>query len=293
MNHPMTRVALWLVVVGALYPATGEAQAWLRDPGSVYVQTSYFHLRANSFYGPDGNIFPLEGSDYVQHVLAFYAEAGVVDRWLMLTLAGQLFRRNVLENLGATSGVGDFQLGVWTGLIEKPVRLSAGILVGLPTGDPSPSAGPNATPEQEAIARSLPNGDGEVDVNFRLALGYGFGGGKWPFQHYVLAEIGYAIRTEGLTDQFVYRAEFGARVDRTGWDRVLLIGRLQGVELLGDPTEPLTFTGLREFAVLSPGFEVLVRAWDQLNIGFALDGAFRAQNLPASAQYKFTLSWQR
>ncbi|MGB3051363.1 MAG: hypothetical protein WBB42_10220 [Polyangiales bacterium] len=172
----MKRLLLIVAVVGVLYPSTGEAQAWLRDPGNLYVQTSYFYLRAGSFFGADGNTFKLENGEYVQHVLAFYAEAGVIDRWLMLTLAGELFRRNVLTNLGATSGVGDFQLGAWTAIVEKPVRLTAGLLVGLPTGDPSPSAGPDATPEEEAIARSLPTGDGEVDVNFRLALGHSFGG---------------------------------------------------------------------------------------------------------------------
>jgi hypothetical protein len=290
----MKHVLLWAIVVCTLYPATADAQAWLRDPGKVYVQTSYFYLRAGSFFGPDGNTFPLEDGDYVQHVLAFYAEAGVVDRWLMLTLAGELFRRNVLENRGATTGVGDFRLGAWTAIVEKPVRLSAGFLVGLPTGDPSPNAGPNATPEEEAIARSLPTGDGEIDFNFRLALGYSFGGGKWPFQHYLLAEVGYALRTQGLTDQFVYRGEFGARVDRRGWDRVLVIGRLQGAELLGDAAfDPPTFSGLAEFSVLSPGFEVLVRVWDQINVGFSRSSAFRAKNLPASPLYKFTVSWER
>lgn len=290
----MKYVLACLVIAGAIYPAQAEAQAWLRDQGSVYVETSYFYLRASSFYGPNGNISNLESGDYVQHVLTFYSEAGVLDRWLMLTLAGQLFRRNVLENLGATDGVGDFQLGAWTAILEEPVRLSAGVLVGLPIGDPSPNGGPDATPEEAAIARSLPNGDGEVDINFRVALGYSFGGGRWPFQHYVLADVGYAVRTQGLTDQFLYRGELGTRIDRRGWDRILAIARLQGVELLGSPAfDRVTFTGLRQFEVLSPGFEVLVRVWDQLNVGFGLAGAVRAQNLPASAQYKFTVSWER
>lgn len=289
-----TVALLTLATMSVLGPAPVGAQAWIRNPGSAYVETSYFYLRASSFYGPDGNTFALDDGDYVQHVLTFYAEAGVLERWLMLSLAGTLFRKNVLEGLGSTDGVGDFQLGAWTGLVDKPVRLSAGLLVGIPTGDSSPSAGPDATPEQDAVARSLPNGDGEVDVTFKLALGYSFGGGKWPFRHYVLADVGYAVRTRGLTDQFVYRAELGATVDRNGWDRILLILRLQGAELLGNPTpEPFTFTGLREFAVTSPGFEVRVRVWDQINVGFALAGAIRAENLPAAAQYKFTLSWER
>ncbi len=290
----MKRCFLGVIAIGVLLPATADAQAWLRDPGKAYAQISYFYLRADSFYGPDGDVFDLEKGDYVQHVLAFYTEAGVVERWLQLTLAGELFRKNILENQGSTQGLGDFQIGAWTGLVVKPVRLSFGFLVGLPTGDPTPSAGENATPEEEAIARSLPTGDGEVDVNFRLALGHSFGGGKWPLQHYVLIEIGYAIRTQGLTDQFVYRGEFGARIDRKGWDRMLLILRLSGAELLGDPSfAGQSFAGLGEFAVISPGFEFLVRVWDQIQVGFALDGAVRAQNLPATGLLKFTVSWQR
>ncbi len=282
-----------LLLIATVVPCSVNAQAWTRDAGSAYVQFSHLYLRASSFYGPDGNTFGLLRGDYVQHVVGFYGEVGLVDRWLMMTLEGELFRRNILKNQGATAGFGDLRAGLWTGLVEKPFRLSAGVLVGLPTGDPTPTAGQGATPEEQAVARSLPTGDGEVDVHLRVAVGHSFGGGKWPLQHYVLGELGYAIRNDGLTDQIIYRTEFGTRVDRAGWDRLLLILRLSGTQLLGDPSlAGQTFSGLGEFAVLSPGAELAVRVWDRMHLSAGAAGALVAKNLPASPQFKFGISWE-
>lgn len=282
-----------LLLAAVLLPSSVHAQAWTRDAGSAYVQFSHLYIRASSFYAPDGNTFALLRGDYVQHVVGFYGEVGLVDRWLMMTLEGELFRRNILKNQGATAGFGDLRAGFWTGLVEKPFRLSMGVLVGFPTGDATPTAGPGATPEEEAIARSLPTGDGEFDVHVRIAIGHSFGGGRWPLQHYALGEFGYAVRNQGLTDQLIYRAEFGTRIDRAGWDRLLLILRLSGTQLLGDPSfAGQSFSGLGEFAVLSPGGELAIRVWDQLHLSAGAAGALVAKNLPASPQFKFGISWE-
>ena len=150
-----------------------RAQAWIRDPGHAYVKLGYRLIRATSIYGPDGNTRPV-GDGYRQHALGFYGELGVVERWLSLSLDGDLFRRSVLVNQGATAGLGDLRLGAYTGLLTAPFRLALGVQLGLPTGDPSPSAG---RVQDEFVARTLPTGDGEWDVAVRLHAGHSFGGG--------------------------------------------------------------------------------------------------------------------
>ena len=283
-----------VAVVSASTPNAVEAQAWTRDQGSVYVQLSHRFLRADSIYGPDGNSRALTNGDYVQHVLGLYTEVGVVDRWLTLSLDGELLRSNALKNQGRVLGLGDIRLGAWTGLLTAPFKLAAGVLVGVPTGDDNPSAGADAGPVQQSVARSLPTGDGEVDVHFRLAGGHGFGGGKWPLRHYTLMEVGYSLRTQGLTDQFTWRGELGTRVDRKEWDRLLLILRVSGTELLGDRgSDSTSFGGIGEYEARSFGFEFAVRVVDSVHLSIGIDGAFSGESVPAAAQYKFGISWER
>src|SRR5213075_1399548 len=101
---------------------------------------------------------------YSKQLIGLYGELGIVDRWLTLSADATLFRFNRLEDQGSTRGLGDLRIGAWTGLIESPLRLSAGFLVGIPTGDASPRPGASsADPEAQLIARSLPTGDGEWD----------------------------------------------------------------------------------------------------------------------------------
>ena len=270
-----------------------QAQAWTRDQGSVYVQLSHRFIRAESFYALDGKTRALSNGDYVQHVLGIYSEIGVVDRWLTLSLEGELLRSNALKTQGRVLGAGDMRVGAWTGLLVAPFKLAAGVLVGLPTGDSSPSAGANADAITQGIARSLPTGDGEFDVHFRLAGGHGFGGGKWPLQHYTLMEVGYSLRTKGLTDQITWRGELGTRIDKKGWDRMLLVLRLSGTELLGSRSSGNTsFGGIGEYAVRSFGLEFAVRTIDTVHLSIGIDGAFSGESVPAAAQYKFGISWE-
>ena len=297
MTQRLVLIGALLVAVAAVGTAmtasTVNAQAWTRDQGSVYVQLSHRYIRADSFYAPDGNTRPLTDGDYVQHVLGIYGEVGVVDRWLTLSLEGELLRSNALKTQGRVLGLGDIRVGAWTGLLTSPFRLAFGVLAGLPTGDDNPSAGAGADPTSQAVARSLPTGDGEYDVHFRLAIGHSFGGGSWPLQHYTLGEVGYAVRTKGLTDQFTWRTELGSRIDRQGWDRLLMVLRLSGTELLGARSSSSTsFGGIGEFEVRAFGLELALRVVDKVHLSVGAEGAFRGRSVPSAAQYKFAISWE-
>ena len=277
-------------------PQPAAAQAWIRSPGDAYVGLSYRRISADKLYGVGG--VPAPSDRFTQHTLNLYTEVGVVERWLMLSLEGELFRQNELHDamegygLARTRGVGDFRLGAWTGLLTQPFRLSFGVTVGLPIGDASPDAGTDADLESRQHAAVLPNGDGEVDVGFRLLAGH-----SWQFgqvlRMYGVAELGYVVRTRGFLDQLGYRAELGFQIPQRIADRFWLMARLTGLESLGEVSAPIGGTGLGDG--VSGTFwsvEASARIVDQFYLGLGIESAFRGVNLPAAPALKLSLAYE-
>lgn len=304
-RHPGLQLATFVfgAVLTALFvPSIADAQAWIRPPGGVYAKLSYRLIVADSFYTPDGSTRGL-GAQYRQHAIGLYAEAGVIERWLSLSVDGDIFRRSSLEGLAATQGLGDLRIGAYTGLVEVPFRLALGVHLGIPTGDDRPTTGyviaPPIPPDEldqaelEQTVNSLPTGDGEWDVAIRLYLGHAFSGGEhYPFHHYVAADLGWWIRTQGFRQQLVYHAELGSTPKRRGWDRLQFIIRLNGVQAFRESVS--AGAGLGDgIRFLSPGLELSVRTAGQLRLGFSAEGAVFAANLPAAPNFTFFASWQR
>lgn len=298
-----TLLALALVAFMSAPSSTADAQAWIRDPGHSYAQLSYRLIRADKLYGPRGDIVDI--NPYRQHAIGFYGEVGVVERWLMINAGGDLLRRSVLVDQGATTGLGDLRIGAWTGLVTRPFRLSFGVEVGLPTGDPAPRA---SSPETQPVADVLPTGDGEWDVHLRLAAGHGFGYRRT--QQYVTGDVGYWIRTTPrrapasigdaapIRDQVTFRLETGWKVDRPVWDRFWLIARVTGVIIAQDRAASdaavARFAGLGDgVEYVSFGLELATHLGAGVHLSFGMDGAFHARNLPAAPQWKLGLAWER
>ena len=281
-----------------LHDAGQRAQAnpWTRDAGSVYVNLSYQRIAASQFYGPEIGRGKLDIRPFEQHALAMYSEVGVVDRWLTLTLSGQLVRHASLEAQGATTGLGDFRLGVWSGLLRAPFHLGVGAIFGIPSGDPRPDAGRNAAPGAQLIASSLPTGDGEADAEFRIAAGYSFGGPGWwwPLKHYLRAEFGYWLRTKNFANSVNYHVELGVNAPWRIIDRLWVIVRLFGTEAFVDEDGLLaSFTGMGNGVTFASfGVEAFVRLWKGLGASVGFSGAFRARNLPAGAPVFVSLSYE-
>ena len=290
MIRPIAALTLAVVLLPA---GSAGAQAWTRDQGSTYLSLNHRLISADDYYAPNGEKTPLART-FTQHSLSFYGEVGVIDRWLTLSLQGELFRKNILDEAGATSGLGDLRVGAFTGLVTDPLRLSVGVLVGIPTGDDEPSAGADADGFARATAALLPTGDGEVDTAFVVALGRSFGGGGYPFWHYATANVGYWLRGEEITDAITWGLEFGTSPAAPGWDRLSLALRLLGVEPLETSEMGVRFSGLGDgVSYTSVGAELSVRTVDALRVGLGYETAIAATSLPAAAAFKFLLSWER
>lgn len=298
---PSLIVGLWLLIA-----APAVAGPWTRDRGHAFLSLAYSRIAADQIYGADFSRQTL-GARYEQHALQAYAELGLVDRFLTASFEGQLFRYNTLINQGATYGLGDMRLGLWSGLVTRPLRLSAAFLIGIPSGDPAPLS--TADDEAALIARSLPTGDGEVDFEPRLSLGYSFGGvRRWPLVHYVVAEAGYWIRTAGrardpngrffttdFADAFTYRAELGSKLPFPFIERFWFILRLMGVEsFASDLAASFTCaTGLGNGVTYTAyGFEIAGRIVRGLGANLGVDGAFRARCVAAAPNLKLGLTYE-
>lgn len=287
------RPARLTALVVLILPTLAEAGAWTRAPGSFYANLSYGRISSGTYFAPNFEQVPIRR--YTQHTLGFYGEAGVIERWLTVSLDAQLYRRNSLAQLGTTDGLSDAQLGFWTGLLRSPpFHLSLGVLVGLPLGDPFPKAGPGADAEAAQIAASLPTGDGEVDVESRLALGTSFGGGRWPLRHFLSLQVGYWLRTQGFADAFTYAFQLGFQFPWTFINRFWFIFRFHGVESFASNEEAAQNpTGLGNgVTYTSYGFQALARLWKGVSVGVGIDSALRARSVAAGANLRVLVSFE-
>jgi hypothetical protein len=273
-------------------PSLARAGAWTRDQGHFYVNLNFAHLDATTLYSFDFSKQPIQ--PYEQNILGVYGEVGVITRWLTLAVESQVFRESRLVGQGHTDGLGDMRIGAWTGLVTRPFRLSLGFYVGIPTGDASPSAPPNASPGSDLVARSLPTGDGEWDAEPRLAVGYSWGGvRRWPVRQYLQAELGYWFRTNGFSDAITYKLEVGTQFPFRGMDRFWLIWRFVGVESFASNEQAAhDATGLGDgVTYLAGSADVYGRIWRGLGASLGVDYALRGRAVPDAAQIRCAVSW--
>ncbi|MCA9562731.1 MAG: hypothetical protein KC561_04535 [Myxococcales bacterium] len=284
---PITLV-LCTGLFGAATPA--RAQAWIEEPGSGYLQPSYRRISGDAFYDGDGEAQDLP-STYTQQTLSLYGQFGILPRWLQLTVSGELYRHNELEDQGATFGLGDLRVGLWTGLLQGAHNLSFGLWLGIPSGDDSPQ-GPEGDLEGQGIARSLPTGDGETDVTPTLAYGTAFGGGGWPLLHYVSASVGYQVRSQGLQSALEYGLSFGTSAPYPVVERIWLVFALNGRESLGGSSTSGSFAGLGDgvsYTGLAVGLDVSI--WNGLGVTARLEIAVRATNVISGGPLSVGLFW--
>lgn len=279
----------------ALLPGVAAGQAWTRDAGHGYVNTSLSHISGDRLYDKDGETRDLP-TTYAQTSVGLYGEVGLIDRWLTLSLDGEMYRHNELEDQGATQGIGDLRVGAWSGVVVAPIRVTVGATVKLPTGDPSPDAeGVDAVdrPGARLIARSLPTGEGAVVVEPALRLGTTFGGGAWPLRHFFEAGAGYQARVDGA-DALTWRAKIGVQWPISVLDRVWFVFAVDAQHSLADDADLLSAsaTGLGEgVTYVSPIYQLHVRVWQGLGVFGSYAGAFQAKRIIAAPSKQVGLSY--
>ena len=229
-----TWAAAAVLVVVVLAPGAARGEAWLQAPGDLYLKVSgsYFETREEyDFEGDSQELFEEDGtrSDtrYRELALRVYAEYGVAS-WL--TLVGQAPLKNVRswetitplagadpqEALRTNYGLGDLRLAGRVPLWRGPVAVAAQAGVKLPMGyDP--------TPWNEGPAL----GTGEVDGDFRVAVGRGLPGG------WMEGSVGYRVRGGQLGDERFLTLEGGWRPQSRWYVKL----RYEGLRNVNDPID--------------------------------------------------------
>lgn len=269
-------VPLLLLFAGAERAAAG---AWTRDQGEGTIRLRYATLGGDRFFDAEGESQRLP-SRYRQHSLELYSELGLIDRWLTLSLEGTLYRWNRFGG-ERSEGVGDLRLGAWSGLLVKPgLRLTAGLLAGIPTGDDSNRIN-NAPP---GVLGNLPNGDGEFDLEGRLVLGSDLPwlrAAEWPLRHFVEVSLGFLYHTD-QHEALTWSLKLGAKLPYGVLERVWLIANLRGLSSLGTKrdVEPI-LTGFGDaVSYVAYGLELSVELVGPLQLFAGVDSAFAARALP-------------
>jgi hypothetical protein len=294
----MSRALTLALALLAVAPA--RAEPWTRDAGSFYLEASGTRLATRTLYLADFTpyTFCVTGDClYVQQQIDLYAEVGVIDRWLTLTAGGTVFRDNDLEQSGRTEGNGDARVGAWSGLVTAPVHIALGVTLGIPLGDPSPNAGANADAVATRVARALPTGDGEWNLDVRLAIGERWGEGDFPLRQSLAVEAGVWLRTGGYADSLVYRVELDTRLRYALFERFCLGLHVIGVE--SDASPPQLDASATPFGLgngvsyTAIGGFLSARVWRGLAIAVALDDTVRGRALPDATQLRVALSYDR
>jgi hypothetical protein len=268
--------------LGVAFAAAAHAGPWTRDAGTGYVATGWSRIAATGVFTGDGSVAPI--ARYEQNAWNLYGEVGLISRWLTATIESTLVRDNVQSD-AHTTGIGDWRLGAWSGLVTRPVRLAVGATVTVPLADPTP---------RDVQPGRTPLGSGELALDLRASFGWSWPGGpRWPLRHYVLVEAGY-WRRQIYADAFVYRAEVGVQLPWRVIERVWLIGRVIGVEsFASDGRATADPTGLDDgFTVVAPGFEGAVRLWRGLAVSAGFETALRARAVAAGVQVHSSVSYQ-
>lgn len=287
---------LGLIALASVCASAGDAQAraWTRDAGEGTIRLTYSYLGADEVYGADGET--LEILDYHQHTINVFAEIGLIDRWLTLSAEGPVYRWNQVEGQGSSQGIGDLRVGAWSGLLQGAgLRLTAGVLFGINSGDDSESIARNLPPGvppgaieslPPEVEPELPNGDGEFDVEWRLAFGSDM---RWlpdayPLQHYLEAEFGFQYHTD-QDEAVTYSLKVGTKLPLGVLSRVWLTASLYGVESFADDEDvEVILTGVGNGASFTAfGLELSVDLGWNLELFARFDSALRARGLPATS----------
>ncbi len=270
------RIALIACLFISLFSDSAFANGWPRQKGTGFYKLDFSFIRARSYYGPDGNIYDINGAGTLlgNYTTAFYGEYGLSNKLTAVAYVPFLVHNTVNEGVGAITGevlqpglentaFGDVDLGIRYGLLKKgPWVLSGSLWLGIPSGD-------YTNPDL------LYTGDGEWNQQLRIEWGYG--AARW----YATGYAGVNNRTKGFSEEFRYHAEAGYWLIK---NTLLASVKLAGIESFnnGDPSGTTNGLFANNVEYFSPQFGL---AWEQNNkwgISALIAGALNGRNALAS-----------
>jgi len=270
-NKTIALAALFLLVVAPCF-----ANGWPQPKGHGFFKLDFSFIRARSFYGPDGNIYDINGSGTLlsNYTTAFYGEYGLTNKLTAIAYVPFLVRNTVNEGVGAITGevlqpglentaFGDVDLGLRYGFFKKGgFVLSGSLWLGIPSGD-------YKNPDL------LFTGDGEW--NQQLRVEWGFGAERW----YTNGYAGVNNRTKDFSEEFRFQVEAGYWLLK---NKLLASAKLAAVESFknGSPADSGNGLFSNNVEYLSPQLGLTYEHNGKWGVSALVAGAFVGTNALAS-----------
>lgn len=217
----LSLISLLCVVQVSLF----AQNAWTHDKGHGFVKVAQWWIVADEHFTGNGEKAPNTTNGLFN--TSIYAEYGITDRLTAIVYFPFLSRNLMNETVSGTTGqviqegeaintIGDTDLSIKYGILrDTKVKLSTILTLGLPLGETG-----------RGTLGGLQTGDGEF--NQMLTLATSFGASSPSVNSFFSAYAAYNNRTNNFSDEFRYGIEAGAIFK----NRIMLIGRLYGIESL-------------------------------------------------------------
>ncbi len=250
---------------------------WPQPKGKGYFKLSQSYILSPRYFDGNGEIVDL-ASSYGYFATSLYGEYGFTDRltgiiylpfFARATKNELRYNQSGINDPGdALNSFGDTDIAIKYGLVvNKPIVVSATLLLGLPLGD---NGATNAS--------ALQTGDGEFNQMLRIDASHSF----YPKKFYVSAYAAFNNRTKGFSDEVRFGAELGLTLDK-----FIPIFKVSTVHSLfnGDPSTPQNgvFSNNTEF--ISPSLELNYQVTEKIGVSGSIATALAARNILASPNF--------
>ncbi|HFA51208.1 MAG TPA: hypothetical protein ENJ95_19525 [Bacteroidetes bacterium] len=283
----MKNKILFLLLASSIFAQAAFAGGgWPQPKGAGYFKLSEWWLISDRHFTDAGRIDP--NTTFGLYNTSLYAEYGFTDRLtglLYLPLFSRAYFNNSISNTTgetlvpgeAINSIGDADLGIKYGLtLNRPIALSATLMLGLPLGNDSGGSQGN-----------LQTGDGEFNQLLQIDAGTGFA--LAGASAYANVYIGANNRSNGFSDELRYGIEGGLTFLK---EKLTVIARLYGIESFknGDlPAERSNSTSIfannSEHLTFSP--EIAFKLNDKWGIAAGFGTALRGELIFADPAYSF------
>ena len=271
----------YIIVVFVFIAAqTFAGGGWPQPKRGGYFKLSQNFIRSSFFYAPDGSIVDI--TTIQLFTTSVYGEYGFTNRLTGL-IYFPFFVRNTLNEIqynqsGNTvpgdsfQSIGDTDIGIKYGLIvNKPIVLSASLILGLPLGEPVGGS-----------SQILQTGDGEFNQMIKFDASYSF----YPKPVYVSVYAAYNNRPNSFSDEVRYGAEVGVTLKK-----FIPIFKLNVVQSLYNGSAEEAQNGIfsNNTEYVSPTLELNYQFTDKTGISGSGGFAFAGKNILAAPNWSLGL----
>jgi hypothetical protein len=252
---------------------------WPQPKGKGYFKLSQYSIISSSYYSPSGEILDIATAGI--HISSLYGEFGITNRLTGIAYVPFFSRATLNEQQSARTGTviaegdalnsfGDTDIGFKYGIIvDKPIVVSAGLILGLPLGKSS-----------GGTTGVLQTGDGEFNQIVSIEASRSLNKGK----SWISGIVAFNNRSENFSDEFRLGLELGTKLSNKWFANVKVfnVNSLNNGSDLEAPSNGI-FSNNIEYVAITP--ELSYQWTDKYGITGAVGFAASGKRVLASPSY--------